>query len=120
MEQAWRWCRRNPILSALAATAAACVLAVAVIGSVASWRLNEALKTTRAAEREGRAKLFEAYLAQADANRLSRRGGQRFASLARIAEAAQLARELELPSNVSTSCEPPPSPPWPCPILNSS
>jgi WD40 repeat protein/tetratricopeptide (TPR) repeat protein len=48
-------------------------------------------------EREGRRRLFEAYLAEAKANRLSRRMGQRFDTLARVADAAILVHELDVP-----------------------
>ena len=42
-------------------------------------------------------KLWDSLVAQADANRLSRRSGQRFATLDRLHEAVALAKKLELP-----------------------
>ena len=53
--------------------------------------------TARAAVLEGRQKLFEAFLSEAKANRMSRRSGQRFQTLERVAQAADLGRELNVP-----------------------
>ena len=53
--------------------------------------------TARAAVLEGRQKLFEAFLAEAKANRMSHRSGQRFRTLERVAQAADLGRELNVP-----------------------
>jgi serine/threonine protein kinase len=55
-EQAWRWCRRNPAIATLGVAVAACLVAVAVVSSVASWNLGRALQKTQAAELEGRGK----------------------------------------------------------------
>jgi serine/threonine protein kinase/WD40 repeat protein/Tfp pilus assembly protein PilF len=57
-----------------------------------------ALATARQSEREKTEQLWRALVAQALANRLSRRAGQRFESLAILQEATQLARTLELPA----------------------
>jgi len=48
-EQAWRWCRRNPVLASLIATAATCILAVAIISTWSALmfsRKNEELANT--------------------------------------------------------------------------
>ncbi len=50
-----------------------------------------------AAELEGRQKLFEAYLSDARANRMSHRSGQRFRTLERVRQAVELGRELQMP-----------------------
>ena len=82
-ERFWRWCRRNPaIAGSLAAVGA---LAAAGYGrgldlclpgrGRARGRPSIDRDKARDAEREGRQKLFEAYLAEAKANRLSRRPG---------------------------------------------
>jgi eukaryotic-like serine/threonine-protein kinase len=96
-EQTWRWCRRNPALASLLAAVAALLIVVATVSTFSALWLKSALTKTQTAEREGRRKLFEAYLAEAKANRLSRRTGQRFDTLARVADAAALARELDVP-----------------------
>jgi serine/threonine protein kinase len=103
-EQTWRWCRRNPEVAGLLAA----VFLSLLLGTIVAWvfairadasalQAQEDRDKAREAEREGRRKLFEAYLAEAKANRLSRRPGQRFDTLARVRDAAALARELEMP-----------------------
>lgn len=56
-ERVWRWCRRNPVIASLSATASALVLAVAIISSVAYWMVSETNKENQklaAAEKEKR------------------------------------------------------------------
>jgi serine/threonine protein kinase len=89
-EQFGRWCRRNPLVAALAASAAALTLLVAVIATASALRLRE--KNAEVAEQ-----LWESKVAQARAGRLSRTSGQRFDSLAAITEAARFGRELGHP-----------------------
>ena len=60
VERFWRWCRRNPVVAGLSATAALLLLIVAIVTSVAYVRTSRALATV-AAERRQRA------LAQVDA-----------------------------------------------------
>jgi eukaryotic-like serine/threonine-protein kinase len=57
-----------------------------------------ALAAARQSERGADQRLFESYLAQARAHRLSRRAGQRFESLDVLQRATQLARALDLPA----------------------
>jgi serine/threonine protein kinase/WD40 repeat protein len=57
-----------------------------------------ALAAARQSERAADLRLFESYLAQARATRLSRRAGQRFESLDALKRATQLARTLGLPA----------------------
>jgi WD40 repeat protein/Flp pilus assembly protein TadD/tRNA A-37 threonylcarbamoyl transferase component Bud32 len=92
-----RWARRNR--PAVAATVA--ILVLLVSAAVAGLAVNNALVTrerdqTRAEEREGRRLLHDALQSQARATRFSRQIGQRFESWEVLAEAARLARELEL------------------------
>ena len=110
-ERAWRWCRRNPAVASLTALALLLLVTVAVVSTVAAvWlkgerdrvaraRDNEALARGAAekAERERRLELVQALQDRAHAGRMSRRQGQRFASLDALSQAAQLARELDLP-----------------------
>lgn len=87
----WRWCRRYPAVSGLAAAVAALLLAIAFVASAAAIKLNVALTTTRQAEHQTSAQLLASYIAQADANRLSHRPGHRFETLRLLAEARRLA-----------------------------
>jgi serine/threonine protein kinase/WD40 repeat protein len=57
-----------------------------------------ALVASRQSEREKSEQLWQALVAQARANRLSRRSGQRFESLDTLQQATQLARTLKLPA----------------------
>jgi serine/threonine protein kinase/WD40 repeat protein len=99
VERLWRWSRRNPVMAALAFTVALLVLIVAVGASFNSFRLRAALSDSEnnleraeRAEKEANDKLWGSLLAQARANRLSRRLGQRFETLETIREATRLAR----------------------------
>jgi serine/threonine protein kinase/WD40 repeat protein len=110
-ERVWRWSRRNPGWAAMLASVALLLLVIAVGASSGVVVLREALSDSeenhrqaeghlqraRRAERAAEEKLFEALLAQARANGLSRRAGQRFESLAVVNQATGLARRLELP-----------------------
>src|SRR5262249_12911594 len=40
-ERAWRWCRRKPIVASLTATSALLLLAVAIGGPIAAFRINQ-------------------------------------------------------------------------------
>ena len=109
-EQAWRWCRRNPVVATLAASVGLLVAVVAVVGVGMSLQLRAALGVAKAdrdqadrdrdaalaAERKADHRLWDSLVAQADANRLSRRPGQRFATLDRLREAVALAGRLGL------------------------
>ena len=57
-----------------------------------------ALAEAKESKRDADVKLFESYLAQARANRMSRRAGQRFESLDVLNRATSLARSLDLPA----------------------
>jgi len=95
--------------------AAALVLLALVTGTVVSvWQalrataamnseqqallnLEGELERTKQAEEKATRELFESLVAQARANRLSRRTGQRFGTLEIIRRATALARQLDLP-----------------------
>jgi serine/threonine protein kinase/WD40 repeat protein/Flp pilus assembly protein TadD len=95
-ERLWRWCRRNPAVASLLAAVVVLLTAAAVGGTILSWRLNRALGQAQEAEREGKRKLFESYVSEADATRMSGRPGQRFGTLRRIREALKLSKEIGL------------------------
>ncbi len=111
-ERLWRWSRRKPAWAAMLLTVAGLLLVILIGGSVGLVRLNAALQQsennrresennlvqTRKAERATEEQLFDALLAQARGNCLSRQPGQRFESLAILRRATRLARELELPA----------------------
>jgi WD40 repeat protein len=90
LERLWRWVRRNPALAAALGAAVALLLAVAAVASWDAWRLHGEQRATQH-------QLYGALVAQARASRRSRTAGQRFESLGTLEQAAQLARQLNLP-----------------------
>src|SRR5262249_4009991 len=95
-EQTWRWCRRNPVVASLSAALFALLTVTAVGGVVMSLRLGDSLHEAREAQHEGKRKLFESYVSEADAVRMSRRPGQRFGALRRVRDALAVAEEVGL------------------------
>jgi serine/threonine-protein kinase len=95
-ERTWRWCRRNPVVATLSAGLLLLLTAAAVGGAIMSFRLNNALGQSQKAELEGKRKLFESYVAAADAKRMSGRPGQRFVTLQRIRDALKVGQEIGL------------------------
>ena len=103
-EHAWRWCRRNPYLAALSAAVLLLLALIAVISTTAAFQYRAQLARAEAATRaedlakqEALAKLWDSYLVAARAGRISRRPGQRFASL----RAVEAALALPLPRDRS-------------------
>jgi WD40 repeat protein len=98
LERSWRWCRRNPTAAAL--VCAVLLLLVALAGGsllVSFWAI-----ASERAENEIRARRVESFfgqLAKARASRFSRRPGQRFPGLEALSEAAQIARDLNMPDD---------------------
>src|SRR5439155_21290312 len=97
LERLGLWCRRKPAVAALTAALLLLVLAVAVGSTLLAVRLGTALDQsehdrTRAerAELDGKHKLWQSYLAEAQARRMSRQPGQRFATLRALREALAL------------------------------
>jgi WD40 repeat protein/tetratricopeptide (TPR) repeat protein len=103
-QRLWRWCKRDPGLAGASLTAAALVVVLAVVSSLAAWNYRTQLKKVKASQayavaeyKKGQEKLFQAHYDRAQAQRFSRREGQRFQSLAAIEEAVRIGRELRLP-----------------------
>ena len=89
-------------MAGLIASVAVLLVLIAVGASVTSVYLLATLKESEAnrgraeeAERDGQEKLWRSYFAQAQARRLSREVGQRFASLDALTNAARIARSLD-------------------------
>ena len=97
-ERMRRWCRRNPLVTALTSAVAVLLLTVALGSAVTVMRLNVALTKTQIAERDARLGRAEALIGQAHGIRLSRRSGQRFESLDSLREAAAIGNELGQPA----------------------
>jgi serine/threonine protein kinase/WD40 repeat protein/tetratricopeptide (TPR) repeat protein len=95
-ERLWRWCRRNPMVAGLTAAVMLLVVVIAIGSSVAAIRLGSALRRSEMAEREGKHKLFESYVSEADATRMSGQVGQRFGALARVRDALAISQETGL------------------------
>jgi WD40 repeat protein len=95
-EQLWRWCRRNRAVAALAMGLLA-MLVILALGSTLAWVLVS-FQRDRAttAEKEKTQKLWESYVEQAHASRLTRQVGQRFNSLDALRNAIDLGRSLTL------------------------
>jgi eukaryotic-like serine/threonine-protein kinase len=93
-----KWTRRHRGVAWTAlAMLTVLVVAVAIVASLAAWRLNGEREATRhqlgltqRAEAATTDKLWGSYLAQARAGRLTRRPGQRFDSLRAVREALKL------------------------------
>jgi WD40 repeat protein/Flp pilus assembly protein TadD len=93
LERLRLWGRRNPALAALLAVLALAAVASTLTAFYLRVTLNESEKNRRhaeTAELEGKHKLWQSYLSQARARRMSRQSGQRFASLRAIKEALAL------------------------------
>jgi serine/threonine protein kinase len=104
LERLRLWCRRKPAVAGLTAVLLLLVLAVAIGSTLLAVRLGTALdqseqQRTRAerAELDGKHKLWQSYLAEAQARRMSRQPGQRFSGL----RAIQKALTLPVPPNRS-------------------
>jgi serine/threonine protein kinase/WD40 repeat protein len=108
----WKWCNREPWLAGASLAAAAMLVALAIVSSLSAdtWRRsaeNDRKQLAKvaasqasavAAYKEGQTQLFRAHYERARAQRLSRREGQRFKSLAALQKAVKIGRELDLPS----------------------
>jgi WD40 repeat protein len=76
---------------------------LAIGSTIAAWiyrdqrnEIGRSLTQVQKAETEGRERLFESLVSQAQARRVSRRIGQRFETLDALGQAAKIARELKL------------------------
>jgi serine/threonine protein kinase/WD40 repeat protein/tetratricopeptide (TPR) repeat protein len=95
-ERLWRWCRRNPSVASLTTAVLALLVAMAFGSSWAAIRLRTALNRSELAEREGKHKLFDSYVSEADATRMSGQAGQRFGALTRVRDALAISHEIGL------------------------
>ncbi|HLH56681.1 MAG TPA: serine/threonine-protein kinase [Verrucomicrobiae bacterium] len=87
-ERLWRWARRKRALAALMCALLLSFVTLAVGSAVAALRI-------RAAHMVATEKLYESYLAQARALRLSGREGQRFESLEAAKKAAEIRASVQ-------------------------
>jgi eukaryotic-like serine/threonine-protein kinase len=103
-ERLWRWSKRSPGQAAAVCAAASLLLIVAIGSTMAAWkfhrdglRIQNAERATRENLFDSRKNLYDSLVAQAQAQRFSRRVGQRFESLRALEQAVAIARDLELP-----------------------
>jgi serine/threonine protein kinase/WD40 repeat protein len=108
----WKWCKRNPWLAGANIAAAVLTTALAIGSTIAAKiyrdkndQLSEQARQLKLSEidlrikdRDSLTRLFESQVERARAGRFSHRVGQRFDSLAALAEAARIGRELKLPA----------------------
>jgi serine/threonine protein kinase/WD40 repeat protein len=99
-----RLARRNKAALGMACVIAGALLATIVALAVSNRRVYEkqlqttkALEQTRLEKRQKSEQLWQALVAEARANRLSRRAGQRFETLEILGQATELGRTLRLP-----------------------
>jgi len=98
-----RWCRRNPVMASFAAATAILLITVAIGSPIAAYHINRERQHAVLKEKEATDKLWDSYLAQAQARRWSRRAGQRFESLEALRKAAAIKPSLEL-RNEAIAC----------------
>jgi serine/threonine protein kinase/WD40 repeat protein len=96
LEKAWRWSKRNPITSCLGVGVVVLLVAFIAYSLVSSNRIRLEARHARLAEQDARSELWQSYLAQAHAQRLSGQAGQRFDSLDVIRRATAIRPSLEL------------------------
>jgi serine/threonine protein kinase/WD40 repeat protein len=94
-ERLARWCRRQPVMAGLLLAILVLLLFVAIGSTLSSFWLSTALHNSEVSRKEARERLWESYLAQARASRMSRQVGQRVQTL----QAIQEALKLPLPPN---------------------
>ncbi|MCZ2075589.1 MAG: protein kinase, partial [Bryobacterales bacterium] len=88
-ERLWRWCRRNPVIATLSATAALLLLAVAIVTTVGHIRTSRALATAerhrRSAEQSAAQEAMERQRTEVERRRAEQ-------AAAKEAEASELAK----------------------------
>jgi serine/threonine protein kinase/WD40 repeat protein/Tfp pilus assembly protein PilF len=90
VEQAWRWCRRNPVIASLLGVITLLVLGFSLATAAKNAQLGRALADQEEANRQAMARLWESLRDRARGLRLSRQPGQRLEALRSIREAMQL------------------------------
>jgi WD40 repeat protein len=98
-----RWAKRHPAVAGLSAAVVALLAVAAAGGWWAAGQLRDQVEVVSQAKQETTDRLWDARLAQARAGRASRLPGQRFASLAALAEAAAIRPTREL-RNEAAAC----------------
>jgi serine/threonine protein kinase/WD40 repeat protein len=96
VERSWRWCRRNRAVAGLAGFVLLLLCVIAGVKSASLVQLQEQLRQTQLAEADKTERLWDAYLAQAQASRWSGRVGRRFEGLEAVAKAAAIHTDLRL------------------------
>ena len=96
IEKGWRWSKRNPINSGLGAGLVVVLVAFIAYSLISASRIRLEARHARLAEQQSRSELWQSYLAQAHAQRLSGQAGQRYASLDVIGRATAIRPSLEL------------------------
>jgi serine/threonine protein kinase/WD40 repeat protein len=91
--------RKHGKLLATAAAFALLLITLAVGALLFAWSTDRQLQETQKAQDQTKRELYRSLVAQARANRLSRRTGRRVRSLEILAEATRLAKELRLPED---------------------
>ncbi|MEQ1829349.1 MAG: serine/threonine-protein kinase [Pirellula sp.] len=106
VERGWRWCRRHPAKTSIAASIAAFLFLVTIVSTLYSIQLGDQLRRTSNAERleriskmEALNQLWEAKLAQGDAIRMSNQTGQRYDALNAIEEALAMGDSIRFSSD---------------------
>ena len=89
LDRAVKWTKRQPAIAALAVSVLLLLIVVAVGSTIAAVRLERARRQTTE-------KLYDSYIAQARANRLSGRPGRYFDTMETIAKAVAIRPSLEL------------------------
>jgi eukaryotic-like serine/threonine-protein kinase len=99
VEQLWRWCKRSPGLAAAAFMTIILATSTTILASIFYDALVRARNSEAGAIKAGteaQLQLHDALQARARAGRFSQRAGQRFKSLGALAQAAAIAKELNL------------------------
>src|SRR5262249_30228317 len=98
-ERLWRWSRRNPAVALLTVLAGVLTTALAITSTTAAWRfreqrdeLRQQRDTVQKEQRNTQLELARSLLQQVRAERYSRQLRPRDERLAKLAEAARLAR----------------------------
>jgi serine/threonine protein kinase/WD40 repeat protein len=112
LQRGWRWCRRNPVAGSLAGAVVILLAVVAIVSSVAWWRLSaeqgktlNELQRAEKAERAANDRLWDSDLTQAQARRWSGKPGRHFLSLEALREAALIRTSPQL-RNEAVACIP--------------